>query len=353
MITIENDHILEEDLRNSASAWKSFNNQTFFVTGATGLVGSMLVKSILYANDLYHCGNHVIAAVRSVNKTELVFGKFTERIDFSYQILSLEQSIQVEDDIDYVIHCASPTTSKYFISNPVETIKTLVIGTSNMLQFAFNKQVKAFLYISSMEIYGNVQCQERTEESQLGNIDILNIRSCYSEGKRMCECLCASYYSEYHVPIRIARLAQTFGAGVAESDNRVFAQFSKCMLNQEDIVLHTDGTSYGNYCYTSDAVSGIACILDKGKNGEAYNIVNESTTMQIREMAQLICEKLANNKIKVVFDIPEDSLKYGYAPPTKLKLSGQKLINLGWKPIYNLEEMYQRTIDSYKARNIH
>ena len=352
MISFENDSMLKEDIQQCAASWKHYHNQTFFVTGATGLVGSMIVKSIIYANEVFNCNNRVIAAVRNTEKLRRVLGPFMEQDGLIAEEISLEKPIHSEFDVDYLIHCASPTASKFFVTNPVETISVAVNGTLHVLQFAAEKKVKAAVYLSSMEMYGNVQKEERTDETQLGIIDVLNIRSSYSEGKRLCECLCASFVNEYQVPVRIARLAQTFGAGVPESDNRVFAQFSKCALNQQDIVLHTDGTSFGNYCYTSDVICGIAVILEKGKSGEAYNIVNEETTIQIRDMAQMVCEKIADNAIKVVFDIPEDSLKYGYAPPTRLRLSSKKLTTLGWKPTYNLEEMYIRTIQSYKDRDI-
>lgn len=353
MIRVENDKILDEDLTKSAEVWQRFTNQTFFVTGATGLVGSMIVRSLLYANDLYGCANKVIAVVRDERKVKSVYGNTILCKYFSYEVHDLDKPIQTDEHIDYIIHCASPTVSKYFVSNPVETIYSSVFGTYNVLKLAALKKVKTVIYLSSMEMYGNVLDKERLTEEKLGVIDVLNIRSCYSEGKRMCECLCSSFLSEYKVPVRIARLAQTFGAGVYSDDNRVFAQFAKCVINNCDIILHTDGMSFGNYCYLSDVVRGIAFILDKGTNGEAYNVVNEKTTIRICDMAKMVCESIADNRISVVYDIPKDNLQYGYAPSTQLKLSGEKLMSLGWIPTFDLEEMYQRTILSFRERNIH
>ena len=142
------------------------------------------------------------------------------------------------------------------------------------------------------------------------------------------------------------------GAGVSYTENRVFAQFAKSAMSGSDIVLHTQGKSFGNYCYTADVVSGLLAILLRGENGEAYNVVCESATMRIAEMAQMVAQEIAGGKIQVVFDIPESALTYGYAPDVELRLDGQKLRNLGWEPKIapDLRAMYQRMIASFRAQ---
>ena len=181
-----------------------------------------------------------------------------------------------------------------------------------------------------------------------GGVDLLSVRSCYPLGKRMAENLCYSYFQEYGVPVKIARLAQTFGRDVPPSDNRVFSQFAHAVQAGEDIVLHTEGNSMGNYCGIDDAVSGILTILEKGENGEAYNVVNEENTMTIRQMAQLTASQVAGGRIGIRFEIPADN-HYGYAADTGLKLSGEKLIRLGWKPEENLTDMYQDLLRHMKS----
>lgn len=106
----------------------------------------------------------------------------------------------------------------------------------------------------------------------------------------MAECLCASYAKEYQVPVRIARLSQTFGPGVDYNDGRVFAEFVRCAVEKRNIVLHTQGNTVRSYCYTKDAVSALLHILLKGTDGEAYNVTNMDTAVSIREMADLVCD---------------------------------------------------------------
>ena len=122
--------------------------------------------------------------------------------------------------IDYIIHGASPTKSKYFIEKPVETMDSAIIGTKNILEQARISNIKSMIYLSSMEMYGTMNKLNVSEEN-IGYIDPLNVRSSYSEGKRTCELYCFSYWSEYNIPIKIARIAQTFGAGISKYENRV------------------------------------------------------------------------------------------------------------------------------------
>ena len=237
------------------------------------------------------------------------------------------------------------------IEKPVETLLTSIEGTKNILNLAREKKCISVVYISSMEMYGAFNISKEVRENDLGFIDNLKVRSNYPESKRLCENMCVAYCSEYGVPVKIARLAQTFGAGILPEENRVFAQFARSAMQGKDIVLHTKGQSEGNYCYTRDCITGLLTILLKGTNAEAYNVSNPRTHTTIAEMANLVAEKIADGKIKVVFDIPKDN-SFGYAADTRMILNSDKLQELGWKPEVGLEEAYRRMImdmsDFYK-----
>ncbi len=253
---------------------------------------------------------------------------------------------QLDLACDAVIHCASVTKSREMITRPVETTESIINITQNVLEFAKRSHVKSMVYLSSMEVYGNVDCSDghRASEEELGDIDIFDVRSCYPLGKRMAENICYSYYREYGVPVKIARLAQTFGRGILPTETKVFAQFARAAKVGEDIVLHTEGNSMGNYCSIDDAVSGILTVLEKGVNGEAYNVVNEENTMTVRQMAELVADKIAGGKIKIVYDILKDN-QFGYAAKTGLRLSGKKLESLGWQAQDDMVKMYQGAME--------
>ena len=325
-------------------SWDALRNSSFVITGATGLIGSLIVKYLLYANRTMNFGANIYAVVRNVEKADKIFAE--EKTDaLTYVVADLtKEKVNCEGDCDYIVHAAAVTASKVMVSDPVGTICTSIDGTEKMLQLAVEKKAKAFIYISSMEIYGQPTVGGKTAEKDLGYVDIENVRSCYPEGKRMCECLCTAYAAQYGVNVISARLAQTFGAGILPTENRVFAQFARSVMRGENIVLHTTGESEGNYVYTADAIAAIMTLLVKGKAGEAYNIANEDSHITIRNMAELVAREIAGEKIQVVIDIPEDSVSLGYAPPVKMWLDASKMRELGWKPEIGLVEAYKRMI---------
>lgn len=324
---------LEEDLYILSDYLSDFSGSTILVTGATGLIGSIVIKALQRCRKI-----SIIGLARSSQKVESIFPN-KDNITFLYQDISAPITTRIK--CDYIIHTATPTVSKYFMSNPVEVMDNIYSGTKQMLEYAKINSVKGMVYLSSMEAFGVVKDDKRLEESELGYIDIQNIRSCYSEGKRHAELLCKCYAVEYGVNVCIARLSQTFGAGIMPTENRVFAQFARSALRGEDIVLHTKGQSVGNYCYTRDAVKALFLLLKKGEKGQVYTVVNEETTRTIAELAEMVANILSGHRSKVVFDIPEGN-QYGYAPETKLRLSGEKLRALGWKPEVGLEDMFRR-----------
>lgn len=343
------DKVLEEDLDLIAGSnlpFEKLSNSTVLVTGATGLIGVSLIRALMRINDVRKTSIRILALIRNRDKAEAIYGNLLSRTDIKLVVGDVIEVIEITEKIDFIFHCASVTASKMMVTQPVETLMTSVMGTKNILDLAKEKNCKSVVYLSSMEMYGSFSdnSKEVTEED-LGYINPLKVRSNYPESKRLCENMCIAYLNEYSVPVKIARLAQTFGAGILPGENRVFAQFARSIINGEDIVLHTLGQSDGNYCYTSDAVSALLTILLNGENGEAYNVSNPETYTTISEMAHMVCREFSNGNSHVVFDIPETNT-YGYAADTKMKLNSDKLQSLGWIPKVNLRTAYERLIQS-------
>lgn len=333
---------LEQIINTSMIDWKNLKNKVMFVTGSTGLIGSILVKAIVLKNKQENLNIKLILLVRNKEKAEEIFG--TNK-NIEYIISDIEKYEPKNINIDYIIHAASSTKSKYFINNPVQTLDTAILGTRNILEQARISKVESIIYLSSMEMYGTLNSENVTEDL-LGYINPLNVRSSYSEGKRICELYCYSYYKEYNVPIKIGRLAQTFGAGISKNENRVYKVFADAILNNEDIVLKSLGTTIINYTYTTDTILGILYILLNGKSGEAYNIVGEKTNMTILDSAKWLAKQFTNDASKVKVDIPKQNA--GFAPDNNMILSNEKIKKLGWKSKYDLKEGYTRLLEYLK-----
>lgn len=316
--------------------FNKLNNKNILITGATGYIGSFIVHFLNYLMEKTNLKINIILLVRNIEKAKNMFKSYDVKI---YEG-NIQNKINIPLNIDYILHCAAITKSKLMVEYPDIVYNILVEGTKNIVDFAVNKNIESMIYLSSMEVYGAME-GVATEE-KLGYIDDKEPRSSYPLGKRKAEEICISYYKKYNVPVKIARLAQTFGTGIPLSDNRVFAQFAKSAINEKDIVLHTKGTSIGNYCYIADTVYALFILLLEGKNGEIYNVVNEKNTMSIRDMAKIVSE-ISKYKSKVIFDIPEENI-FGYAAETHMKLSGKKISEIGFIPHYNMISTYERLI---------
>lgn len=324
--------------------FNKLKNKSILITGGTGLVGSAFTKILLVANEEFKLDAKIYLLVRNAAKAESIFGKQNNLFFVSG---SLDNIPEMNFDIDYIMHGASPTASKYFAEHPVETVKTAVGGTIGLLDLAKDKSVEGFVYLSSMEVYGERHDEEPVKENEDLLTQPLRVRSCYPQSKLLCENLCIDYFEEYSLPCKIVRLAQTFGPGIPKDDNRVFAQFARSAIEKRDIILQTPGTTKQCYVYTLDAALAIWAILLSGESGQAYNVANPATYCSIKEMAEMVADEIADNSISVKIVISEDAAKK-YPPAHKWNLSADKLLALGWRPTKNLKEMYIELVDCLK-----
>lgn len=340
--------ILLEDLHSIAYdisvSWSAFNDKTVLITGATGLIGGLLVKAILYANLAHNNQTKIIAVVRDKFRASKMFSPYTNCHELKFYEADIAKEIEIDEEIDYIIHCASITQSKLFVETPLDVIKTTLWGSDNLLKLARRKNTASMVYLSSMEVYGTFNDKEKISEDDLGYINPLAARSSYSESKRATETLCYAYFKQYGLPVKIARLTQTFGPGVSHDDSRVFAQFCRNAMQGLDIVLHTLGETKRDYLYSADAVTALLIMLLKGESGQAYNVANPATYITIRDMAELVARNCAVEPVRVVVDIPDNLSKMGYAPTVKLNLDTSKIESLGWQAKTDLPKMYRRLI---------
>lgn len=334
--------VLKEDIQNIIKEpieWEKLKGSKVLVTGAGGMLGSYMTRTLLELNreKQYGIGVHVL--VRNPKKLPA---------DCRDEVTVLQQDvtkpIECDMDFDYIIHAASPASPLIMREDPVGTIAANTLGAYNTLELAKKSSAKGYLFISSREIYGQPYADQKVfTENTYGLVDPLEPRSCYPEGKKAAETMCACYRQQYGLNTKIARLAHTYGPGMSIDDGRVQADFLRNVINRENIVLKSEGAAVRTYTYVSDAVSALFYIL-LNSDELVYNISSEDSTVSIRQLAQALVDAYPERGMKLVFDIPKDTGNTGCAPFTLGILGSDKLRGLGWKPAYDIKEGFMRTV---------
>lgn len=319
-------------------------NKTILISGATGLIGSAIVDYLMTLNDTKKLNIKVVANGFNQENLDSRFKYYYDNSNFTGFVGDVNEEINVKD-VDYVIHCASNANPARFKSDPVGTLLSNVIGTKNLLDCLnkSDKNNKKFIYISSGEIYG-VQQEEKNElfENDYGYCDILQARSCYPIGKRAGETLCVSYSSQYNLDCSIVRPCHVYGPTANKSDDRITNAFMRNVIAGNDIVLKSSGKQMRSYCHVVDCASAIIHILTSGVNCEAYNISNPDSIVSIRNLSEIIANKKSK---KVLFENNSENKDGNFNPMDLAILNSNKLLDLGWKPIFNIEDGISNTIE--------
>lgn len=351
MSLLQNDLYLEDLSTINAAChlpWERLEGSSILLSGATGMIGSLLVDAVILKDETDSLGCKVIALGRNAEKAKKRFGSCWDSPYFQFVECDVNRAETMPTDVkaDYVLHLASNTHPVAYATDPIGTITANIIGTQNMLELAVRCEAKRFLFASSNEIYGeNRGDKELFDESYCGYIDCNTLRAGYPESKRCGEALCQAYKKQKGVDVVIARLTRSFGPTLQLTDTKALTQFLKNGLNKEDIVLKSDGSQYYSYTYAADAVTGLLTVLLKGESGEAYNVADQSCDIRLRDLAKAIADIAGT---KVIFDLPNATEAAGFSKATKARLDGSKLKALGWDVSYSIEDGLRRTLNALR-----
>ncbi len=332
-------------IMNNPIDWEVFRNKTVLVTGATGRLGMYFVEALLKADIDYNLNMRVIACARNKEKMKQVFGASLDLPNLIILVQDIIDPIEYEGKVDYIIHTAGAASPQDFTHEPVETLWGHVKGTRNVLELAKEKKTKKVFYVSTVEIYGQSESEERIKEDDMGAIKCSEARACYPEAKRLCEAMLASYEAEYGINYVGARLCHTLGPGIALDDGRAFAEFLKCVLDGKDIILHTAGNAVRTYTYVADAVGAMLLALTKGTE-HYYNVANLNNLISIRDLANLIAELDPKGKTKVRIE-SEQGEKLQYLPFKLGIMNVDRIMELGWYPQIDITGTFRYTLDSF------
>jgi len=341
--------ILEDlnQIKSSSIDWKKFENKTVLITGANGFLPAYMVETLLLLNKdiLQNFPCKVIALVRNEKHTEERYKEYLDDRNFEIIIQDVVSEIKINKTIDYIIHAASPASPKYYNIDPVGVIMPNVLGTKNTLELAQENSVEGYLYFSSGEVYGQLNDGEVVNEDKYGYLDPTTVRACYGESKRMGENLCVSYGHQYNLPVKIVRPFHTYGPGMKLDDGRVFADFVKNIVYNENIEMKSDGSATRAFCYLSDATIAFFKILLDGEKNSAYNMANSEEIISIKELALMLVSMFPEKKLKAVFT--EQNKDYLQSPVKGNSVDTAKLEKLGWKPKVSIKEGFKKTLRSY------
>lgn len=314
------------------------------ITGATGLIGSCLADALLLLNEARDMAVEVYAAGRSEAGMRMRFGAAVDGPRFHYVPYDAGKPLATGFEADYVVHAATSAHPLAYATDPVGIMRANIVGAMNLLEAIRGWGRGRFMLLSTGETYGeNPTFPEGFSETDAGYIDTMKPRSCYPEGKRAAETLCASYVAQYGVDAVVARLCHVYGPTFTASNSRADAQFLRNALEGRDIVMKSAGSQVRSWCYVADAVGGLVTLLIRGEAGQAYNVANRRSVASIREYAQTLADVAG---VKLVFELPPEVEKAGYTQISRAVLNPAKLEALGWGPRYSLREGLE---ESYRA----
>ena len=302
------------------------------VTGGAGFLGSHLCKRLLID------GNEVIAVD---NFYTCAKDNIVELLDNpNFELVRHDITFPLYVEVDEIYNLACPASPIHYQFDPVQTTKTSVHGSINMLGLA--KRLKAkILQASTSEVYGDPQVHPQPE-SYMGNVNLNGPRSCYDEGKRCAETLFFDYYRQYNLRIKVARIFNTYGPNMQPNDGRVVSNFIMQALQDKPITIFGDGSQTRSFCYVDDLIEAFFRLMDSPDDFTGPINIGNPVEFRIMELAEKVI-KLTDSKSKLVYEkLPDDD---PIQRQPDINLAKEKL---GWEPKIHLEEGLVMTIHYFE-----
>lgn len=301
------------------------------VTGGAGFLGSYLCEKLLEQNHEVICVDNLVTG--SKKNIESLF-KYP-----LFEFLRHDITFPLYVEVDGILNFACPASPVKYQIDPVQTMKTSVIGAVNMLGLAKRNKAR-ILQASTSEIYGDPKISPQTEE-YWGNVNSIGVRSCYDEGKRAAETLFMDYLRQYSVDTRIVRIFNTYGPRMSETDGRVVSNFISQALRNEDITIYGNGNQTRSFCYVDDLIDGILKVFFSDNLNQPINLGNPDQ-ISMNQLAREIIEYTDSSSKIIYMPLPQDD------PVDRLPDISKAKDLLNWYPIINREEGLKRTIDYFK-----
>ena len=304
------------------------------VAGAAGFLGSHLCDQLLAeGHEVVGLDNYFTG--RKQNIAHLLNNS-------NFEMIRHDVTDPIRIEIEAIYNLACPASPIQYQKNPVQTIKTSILGAINLLSLAKETGAR-ILQASTSEVYGDPNTSPQVE-NYWGNVNPIGIRACYDEGKRASETLFMDHHRQYGLQIKIARIFNTYGPRMDLHDGRVVSNFIFQALNNQPITIYGDGSQTRSFCYVSDLIPGLISLMQSSADILGPVNLGNPTEFSMLELAQEVIN-LTNSKSELQFmPLPSDDPKQR-KPDIKLAVR-----NLGWKPSIELKEGLQKTIEDFNRR---
>lgn len=306
---------------------------SMLVTGGAGFLGSHVCKRLLEHGHEVICADNLFTGSKR-NMLELMDNK---RFEFVRHDVTFPLYIEA----DQIFHLACPASPVHYQRDPVQTVKTCVHGTINMLGLAKRTRARIF-QASTSEVYGDPEVHPQKED-YVGHVNPIGIRSCYDEGKRCAETLCFDYHRQHKVDIRVGRIFNTYGPNMHPDDGRVVSNFILQALRGEDITIYGHGEQTRSFCYVDDLVDVITRMMASDVCGAGPFNIGNPHEITIRELATRILDLTGSTSKLIEKPLPSDDPMRRKPDISKVKEA------LGWEPSMSLETGLKRTINYFDA----
>jgi dTDP-glucose 4,6-dehydratase len=305
------------------------------ITGGAGFIGSDLCDALLTEGHAVICLDNLITG-KIANIQHLMENKY-----FKFARHDITEYIRISEDIDYVLHFASPASPVDYLKLPIETLKAGSFGTCTALDLAKEKNAR-FLLASTSEVYGDPHVSPQKED-YWGNVNPIGPRSVYDEAKRFSETLTMAYHRKYQIDTKIARIFNTYGPRMRKDDGRVIPNFVNQALRNRPLTIFGDGSQTRSFCYISDLIDGILKLMLSDTH-EPVNLGNPQE-MTILELARRIRE-ITGSESEVVYEpLPEDDPKQRHPDISR----AHKMLR--WRPKVTLDEGLKATINWFQGNS--
>jgi len=338
-------HVLAQAMHDRLTVLSA---STVLVTGAAGFLCSYVLDVLAAFNRNADRPCHVLALDSFATGLPDRIAHLEHDPTVRFIRHDVSQPFETNDHVDWLLHGASIASPTFYRRHPLETIDVNVGGTRHMLELARAHDVAGLLQLSSSEIYGDPDpAAVPTNEGYVGQVSCTGPRACYDESKRLGETLCTVFQDLHGVPVKIVRPFNVYGPGQRLDDRRIIPDLMRAALQQEPIVLHSDGRATRSFCYVRDFVHGALHVWLTGVAGEAYNVGNDEE-VSIARTAALVAELAGPPPLAVRHEMSTDP-DYLTDNPQRRCPDLAKVRALGWEPEVSLADGLARTLASYRA----